>query len=105
MSDKQTVRRRKVVTMEYSLCNTEGVVVREAGAAPVTCLHGVGGLFTRLEQELENHAVGDIVTARLLPDDAFGIGRGDPCGQGNQLITGTFADLPASRWIAPTCPP
>jgi FKBP-type peptidyl-prolyl cis-trans isomerase SlyD len=29
-------------------------------------------LFRKLENELETHAVGDIVTARLLPDDAFG---------------------------------
>ncbi|MGB5339742.1 MAG: peptidylprolyl isomerase [Gammaproteobacteria bacterium] len=58
--------------MQYSLCNTEGVVVREASGAPVTYLHGAGVLFEKLEKALENCAVGDIKSVRLLPDDAFG---------------------------------
>lgn len=58
--------------MQYSLTNADGVVVREASGMPVTYLHGAGLLFRKLENELESHAVGDIVTARLLPDDAFG---------------------------------
>ena len=58
--------------MQYSLTNTNGVVVREATGKPVTYLHGAGKLFPRLERELESHKVGDVVTARLLPDDAFG---------------------------------
>ena len=58
--------------MQYSLTTTEGVVVREASGKPVTYLHGAGVLFPRLERELESHRVGDIVTARLLPEDAFG---------------------------------
>jgi len=58
--------------MQYSLSNAAGVVVREASGAPVSYLHGVGGLFARLERELEAHAVGDIVTVRLLPGDASG---------------------------------
>jgi FKBP-type peptidyl-prolyl cis-trans isomerase SlyD len=72
MKDTQRVGRNKVVTMQYSLTSTTGVVVREAGGAPVSYLHGTGNLFPKLEHELENHRVGDIVTARLLPDDAFG---------------------------------
>lgn len=58
--------------MQYSLTNADGVVVREASGAPVSYLHGAGVLFPKLESELESHAAGDIVTARLLPDDAFG---------------------------------
>ena len=58
--------------MQYSLTNADGVIVREASSEPVTYLHGTGALFSRLERELENHTVGDIVTAKLLPDDAFG---------------------------------
>jgi FKBP-type peptidyl-prolyl cis-trans isomerase SlyD len=38
----------------------------------VKYLHGSGMLSPRLEQALENHRVGDIVSVRLLPDDAFG---------------------------------
>jgi len=58
--------------MQYSLTNTDGVVVREAASAPITYLHGAGLLFPKLENALEAHTIGDIVTARLLPDDAFG---------------------------------
>lgn len=72
MKNNRTVRQNKVVTMQYSLTSATGVVVREAGSAPVSYLHGTGKLFPKLEQELENHGIGDIVIARLLPDDAFG---------------------------------
>jgi FKBP-type peptidyl-prolyl cis-trans isomerase SlyD len=58
--------------MQYSLTNSQGVVVRDAGEVPVTYLHGAGVLFPKLEKALEQHVVGDIVTVRLLPDDAFG---------------------------------
>ena len=72
MNKPETVGRHKVVSMQYSLTNADGVVVREATGAPVTYLHGAGLLFPKLENELESHTIGDIITARLLPDDAFG---------------------------------
>ncbi len=72
MSTEAAIKANKVITMQYSLTTTEGVVVREASGKPVTYLHGAGALFPRLERELESHHVGDIVTARLLPEDAFG---------------------------------
>jgi len=58
--------------MQYSLANADGVVVRDAGGAPISYLHGAGLLFPKLENELESHVIGDIVRAKLLPDDAFG---------------------------------
>ena len=72
MKEELTIAQHRVITMQYSLCNTDGVIIREASGEPVIYLHGTGALPARLEQELENHGVGDIVTARLLPDDAFG---------------------------------
>jgi FKBP-type peptidyl-prolyl cis-trans isomerase SlyD len=72
MSEAQHITDGKVVTMQYALTNTHGVVVREAGGDPVRYLHGAGILFRKLEQALAEHTVGDIVTVRLLPDDAFG---------------------------------
>ena len=72
MNKPQTIGANKVITMQYSLTNASGVVVREARGKPVTYLHGAGALFPKLERELESHRVGDIVTARLLPEDAFG---------------------------------
>lgn len=72
MDKAQTIGVNKVITMQYSLANSEGVVVREASEKPVTYLHGAGVLFPKLERELESHCVGDIVTVRLLSADAFG---------------------------------
>ncbi len=72
MSKPEIINRHKVVTLQYSLTNVDGVVVREATGAPIRYLHGAGLLFPKLESELESHAIGDIVTAKLLPDDAFG---------------------------------
>lgn len=72
MKNTLTVGRHKVVTMQYSLTSTTGVVVREATGALISYLHGTGNLFLKLESELENHRIGDIVTARLLAGDAFG---------------------------------
>ena len=72
MNKPETIGVNKVVTMQYSLTNSDGVVVREASEKPVTYLHGAGVLFPKLERELESHHVGDIVTARLLAEDAFG---------------------------------
>lgn len=72
MNIRQTIGIGKVVTIQYSLTNGEGVVVREATGRPVSYLHGHGALPARLERSLETHATGDIVRARLLPEDAFG---------------------------------
>lgn len=72
MSKAESIDRHKVVTLQYSLTNANGVVVREAAGAPIRYLHGAGLLFPKLESVLQSHTVGDIVTARLLPDDAFG---------------------------------
>jgi FKBP-type peptidyl-prolyl cis-trans isomerase SlyD len=72
MKNNQQITGNKVVTMMYSLTSSQGVVIRDAASPPIRYLQGSGLLFPRLEQALENHRVGDIVSIRLLPDDAFG---------------------------------
>jgi len=72
MNNSPTVERNKVITMQYSLTNADGVVLRDAAGKSVNYLHGSGSIPARLEQELAAHKIGDIVRARLLPDDAFG---------------------------------
>jgi len=47
-------------------------VVREASGTPINYLHGAGLLVPKLEGALVSPTSGDIVTVRLLPDDAFG---------------------------------
>ena len=72
MTDNQPITINTVITMQYSLANDQGVVIREANSPPVKYLHGSGTLFPKLEQALENHRTGDIILVKLLPDDAFG---------------------------------
>lgn len=72
MKEKQPIAVNTVTTMQYSLATVQGVVIREATSPPVSYLHGSGALFPRLEKALENHLPGDIITVRLLPEDAFG---------------------------------
>ena len=72
MNNPLTVERNKVITMQYSLTNAEGVVLRDADSKPVSYLHGAGTIPARLERELGAHKIGDFVRAQLLPDDAFG---------------------------------
>ena len=72
MNNSLTVRKNMVVTMQYSLTNADGLMLRDASSKPISYLHGAGTIPRRLEQELESHGIGDIVKTRLLPDDAFG---------------------------------
>ena len=72
MADKQPIALNTVITMQYSLANDQGVVIREATSPPVRYLQGCETLFPKLEQALENHRTGDIIAVRLRPDDAFG---------------------------------
>lgn len=62
-----------LVSLQYSLSTGSGARIRAAsGKPPIQYVHGCGNLFPKLESALEGHGVGDIVRARLLPDDAFG---------------------------------
>jgi FKBP-type peptidyl-prolyl cis-trans isomerase SlyD len=61
MSKSESVGPLKVITMQYSLTNAGGVVVREATGTPVSYLHGASLLFPKRESELETHIAGDVV--------------------------------------------
>lgn len=66
------IARNTVVTLNYSVRDTEGASIDE-GAAPLVYLHGgYGGIFDRLEEELQGKAVGDALEVRLEPEEAFG---------------------------------
>ena len=53
MKEDQIAGKNKVITMQYSLTNSEGVVVREAGDSPVNYLHATEALFGKLEREIQ----------------------------------------------------
>lgn len=61
-----------VVTLDYSVMDTDGNMVDE-GRQPLVYLHGgYHGIFPRIEGALTGKDVGDRVELKLQPDDAFG---------------------------------
>ena len=66
------IARNTVVTLKYSVKDTEGTSIDE-GTAPLVYLHGgYGGIFDRIEEALQGKAVGDALEVKLEPEDAFG---------------------------------
>lgn len=66
------VVRNTVVTLDYNVTDTDGVVVDE-GREPLVYLHGgYDDIFPLIEEALQEKSVGDTVKVKLQPDDAFG---------------------------------
>ncbi len=61
-----------VVTLDYSVTDSDGNAIDD-GPAPITYLHGgYGGIFERIEEELQGKSVGAQLRVKLEPEDAFG---------------------------------
>jgi len=61
-----------VVTLEYRVTDSDGVLVDD-GKHPLTYLHGgYGGIFDRIEVELQGKATGDKLEVKMQPEEAFG---------------------------------
>ena len=68
-----TIKNGKVVTMTYSILNSEQAVV-EQHDMPVSYLHGGQLSFLpSIENALAGHKVGDRVEIRLAPEEALGL--------------------------------
>ena len=66
------IARNTVVTLKYHVTDTDGTSIDE-GTAPLVYLHGgYGGIFDRIEEELQGKDVGDALEVKLEPEDAFG---------------------------------
>jgi FKBP-type peptidyl-prolyl cis-trans isomerase SlyD len=66
------IARNTVVTLDYSVTDVDGAPVDE-GAAPLVYLHGgYGGIFDRIEEELQGKDVGTELKIKLEPEEAFG---------------------------------
>ncbi|MCE9571449.1 MAG: peptidylprolyl isomerase [Rhodocyclales bacterium] len=66
------IARNTVVTLKYSVKDADGTTIDEGGA-PMVYLHGgYGGIFDRIEEELQGKDVGDSLEVKLEPEDAFG---------------------------------
>lgn len=61
-----------VVTLEYRVTDSDGALVDD-GKHPLTYLHGgYGGIFDRIEVELQGKAIGDKLEVKMQPEEAFG---------------------------------
>lgn len=61
-----------VVTLAYRVTDSDGEVVDE-GKQPLVYLHGgYGGIFDRIEVELQGKEVGTKLEIKLQPEEAFG---------------------------------
>ena len=66
------VHRNTVVTLDYSVTDSDGQVVDD-GRNPIRYLHGgFGDIFDRIEETLEGKKVGESVTVKLQPEEAYG---------------------------------
>ena len=66
------IARNSVVTLNYKVTDSDGNTIDE-GADPMVYLHGgYGGIFDRLEEQLQGKKTGDSLEVKLLPEDAFG---------------------------------
>ena len=66
------VAKNTVVTITYTLSDTDGEIL-EQSEAPHSYLHGgYGNVFEAVEKALEGKNVGDAVDIKMQPDEAFG---------------------------------
>jgi len=67
-----TITSNTVVTLGYSVADTDGNRLDD-DQGPLEYLHGgYGGIFLPVEAALEGKAVGDSATVKLQPSEAFG---------------------------------
>lgn len=68
----------KVVTFHYTLKNAEGEQMESSQEGdPITYLHGANNIVTGLEKAMEGHAIKDSFTAKLEPEEAYGVRNED----------------------------
>lgn len=66
------IQKNTIVTLSYRLTDPDGNMLDD-GNTPIIYLHGgYDGVFTPIEDALEGKSVGDTVTVKLQPNDAFG---------------------------------
>ncbi|GFO68348.1 FKBP-type peptidyl-prolyl cis-trans isomerase [Geomonas limicola] len=66
------VKKNTVVTLDYTVTDSDGVLVDE-GLEPLCYLHGgYEDIFPKIEEALQGKKVNDSVQVKLLPAEAFG---------------------------------
>ena len=66
------VAKNRVVTLDYSVADPDGELI-DAGKEPLVYLHGgYDDIFPMIEEALQGKKVGESITVKMQPDDAFG---------------------------------
>ena len=66
------VIKNTVVTLDYNVTDSDGVLV-DAGKEPLVYLHGgYDDIFPKIEEAVQGKKVGETVKVKLQPDEAFG---------------------------------
>ena len=67
------IEKNRVVTLHYTLRDEQGSVIESsAGGAPLSYLHGKGGIIPGLERALAGKSAGDKVNVSVPPEQAYG---------------------------------
>ncbi len=66
------VAKNTVVTLDYNVTDPDGTVVDEGRDALVYLHGGYDDIFPKIEESLQDKSVGETVTIKLQPDEAFG---------------------------------
>ncbi len=66
------IAKNTVVTLKYTVHDPDGNLIDD-GAHPLVYLHGgYDGIFPALEEALHGKKLGEVLSVKLQPDDAFG---------------------------------
>ena len=79
MSESQAIADGTVVTMHYTLKDSEGQVLdTSSGREPLSYLHGASNIVPGLERQLAGKSVGDSFTAEVPSEEGYGERQGPP---------------------------
>ena len=68
------VEARKVITIDYTLTDTDGEILDSSETdGPLTYLHGFGNIIPGLEAALEGKSPGDNLQVTIAPAQAYGV--------------------------------
>lgn len=68
------IGKNNVVTIHYTLKDDSGNLMESSeGGAPMAYLHGASNIIPGLEAALEGRSVGDDVSVRIAPEEAYGV--------------------------------
>lgn len=68
------VAKNKVVTIDYTLTNSEGEVLDSStGEEPLAYIQGTSSIIPGLERALEGKTAGDNLAVTIAPEDAYGV--------------------------------